>query len=97
MSMFVSLQAGKSGAESTCHMKARAGRASYVSTYLYQNQPDPGAAGVAIWLEAALKVYFESHWDYLLWYHHSSQYDDSGRQVEDEVVKANGQVQVLDW
>ena len=50
------LQAAEKGAESTRDMKARAGRASYVSTSLVQ-QPDPGAVGVATWLRAAYSAY----------------------------------------
>ena len=49
-------QAAEKGAEATRDMKARAGRASYVSTSLVQ-QPDPGAVGVVTWLRAAYNAY----------------------------------------
>ncbi|XP_070181470.1 triokinase/FMN cyclase-like isoform X2 [Littorina saxatilis] len=48
--------AAEKGAESTREMKARAGRASYVSTSLLQ-QPDAGAVGVATWLRAAYTAF----------------------------------------
>lgn len=48
-------QAGEKAAEGTKNMKARAGRASYVSADLLK-RPDPGATAVAIWLKAVLEV-----------------------------------------
>ena len=45
------LQATEVAAEGTKTMKARAGRASYVSADLL-TKPDPGAIAVSIWLRA---------------------------------------------
>ncbi|GBG69313.1 hypothetical protein CBR_g4012 [Chara braunii] len=46
-------KAARFGAESTKHMDAQAGRASYVNKAVSQGQPDPGAMAVAAWLKAA--------------------------------------------
>ena len=46
------LQAAEEAAKDTQSMKAKAGRASYVSSDVLKN-PDPGATAVAIWLRAA--------------------------------------------
>ncbi|KAL3873111.1 hypothetical protein ACJMK2_036268 [Sinanodonta woodiana] len=48
------VQAAEKGAEATTWMKAKAGRASYVSADLL-TKPDPGATAVAIWLRAVLE------------------------------------------
>ncbi|XP_060584088.1 triokinase/FMN cyclase-like isoform X2 [Ruditapes philippinarum] len=45
------VKAGESAAENTKSLKARAGRASYVSADLL-TKPDPGAMAVAVWLRA---------------------------------------------
>lgn len=44
--------AAKSGADDTTGMKARKGRSSYVPEDVLSSVPDPGAQGVAIWLQA---------------------------------------------
>ncbi|XP_053373186.1 triokinase/FMN cyclase-like isoform X1 [Mercenaria mercenaria] len=49
------VKAGESAAESTKDMKARAGRASYVSADLL-TKADPGAMAVAVWLKAILEL-----------------------------------------
>jgi len=45
------IQVANQGAEATRKMKARSGRASYVSPELL-TQPDPGAIAVGVWLQA---------------------------------------------
>lgn len=42
----------KTAAEETAGMAAKAGRASYVDASRIVNQPDPGAIGVSIWMNA---------------------------------------------
>eukprot|EP00117_Sycon_ciliatum_P048123 scpid77584/ scgid6030/ Bifunctional ATP-dependent dihydroxyacetone kinase/FAD-AMP lyase (cyclizing); ATP-dependent dihydroxyacetone kinase; Glycerone kinase; FAD-AMP lyase (cyclizing); FAD-AMP lyase (cyclic FMN forming); FMN cyclase len=49
----VAVQASRAGAEATASMKARAGRASYVSS-AHWTRPDAGATAVAIWMSALL-------------------------------------------
>ncbi|KAK9836762.1 hypothetical protein WJX74_007596 [Apatococcus lobatus] len=44
--------AAKSGADGTKGMKAKKGRSSYVPEGVLASVPDPGAQGVAIWLQA---------------------------------------------
>ncbi len=44
------------GAEATTGMKAKAGRASYVSA-ANLTSPDPGAKGVAIWMRAVAQEF----------------------------------------
>ena len=44
--------AAKSGADGTKGMKASKGRSSYVPEDVLALVPDPGAQGVAIWLQA---------------------------------------------
>jgi len=46
-------------AEHTSQMKARAGRASYVSSHLLK-KPDAGAKACVIWLSAIFNVYAKS-------------------------------------
>jgi len=48
--------AARKGADSTMTMTASAGRANWVGQESYQGMPDPGAAAVAIVLEAMAKV-----------------------------------------
>lgn len=48
--------AARGGADSTVSMTASAGRANWVGQESYQGVPDPGAAAVAIVLEAMAKV-----------------------------------------
>ncbi len=48
-------QAAEDGAKATIQLKARAGRASYVSQQLL-TQPDPGAHAVGIWMRAAYEA-----------------------------------------
>ncbi|KAI4365805.1 hypothetical protein MLD38_021760 [Melastoma candidum] len=49
----LSAEAASTGAESTKHMQAQAGRASYVSGENLSTVPDPGAMAVAAWYRAA--------------------------------------------
>ncbi|XP_078313706.1 triokinase/FMN cyclase-like [Crassostrea virginica] len=53
--MEAAVQAADKAAQSTASMKARAGRASYVSAERL-NSPDPGAVSVTYWLRAVLEV-----------------------------------------
>lgn len=53
LSLHFLVQAAEKRAEETATMKAKAGRASYVSTD-HLKQPDPGATAVAVWLRAIL-------------------------------------------
>ncbi len=46
-------EAAAAGAQRTAALAAGAGRASYVPGAQYQGHPDPGALGVAVWLQAA--------------------------------------------
>ena len=48
--------AARKGADSTASMTASAGRANWVGKESYQGVPDPGAAAVAIVLEAMAKA-----------------------------------------
>ena len=48
--------AAQQGADATKSMAASAGRANWVGESSYQGVPDPGAAAVAIALEAAAKA-----------------------------------------
>eukprot|EP00742_Colponemidia_sp_Colp-10_P009103 GILJ01009902.1.p1 GENE.GILJ01009902.1~~GILJ01009902.1.p1 ORF type:complete len:595 (-),score=79.44 GILJ01009902.1:258-1928(-) len=48
------VQAAEDGADSTRHMPALAGRASYLSEEVLQDVPDPGAKACAIWLRAVV-------------------------------------------
>ena len=45
-------QAARAGAEATRSMVAQAGRSSYVPAEALASVPDPGAVGVATWMEA---------------------------------------------
>lgn len=45
-------EAAQKGAERTKTMAARAGRSSYVPTEKLQDVPDPGAMGVASWMQS---------------------------------------------
>lgn len=49
----LSSEAAQSGAESTKHMQAQAGRSSYVSPDMLASVPDPGAMAAAAWYRAA--------------------------------------------
>ncbi|XP_043695837.1 putative 3,4-dihydroxy-2-butanone kinase isoform X2 [Telopea speciosissima] len=49
----LSSEAALSGAESTKHMQAQAGRSSYVSGEILATVPDPGAMAAASWYRAA--------------------------------------------
>ncbi|KAL5545123.1 hypothetical protein UlMin_008907 [Ulmus minor] len=49
----LSSEAALSGAESTKHMQAQAGRSSYVSSEILATVPDPGAMAAASWYRAA--------------------------------------------
>ncbi|XP_048736660.2 triokinase/FMN cyclase-like [Ostrea edulis] len=49
------VQAAEKAAQATAGMKARAGRASYVSAERL-NSPDPGAVSVTYWMKAVLEV-----------------------------------------
>ena len=49
------LQAAERAAQATAGMKARAGRASYVSSEHLTN-PDPGAHAVAVWMRAVYEA-----------------------------------------
>ena len=49
------LQAAEVAAKNTQSMKAKAGRASYVSADVL-TKPDPGATAVAVWLRAVCDV-----------------------------------------
>lgn len=51
----MTLQAAEKAAQATAGMKARAGRASYVSAERL-NSPDPGAVSVTYWMKAVLEV-----------------------------------------
>jgi len=53
------MKAASEAAERTSQMKARAGRASYVSSDLLK-KPDAGAKGCVIWLSAILNVHAKS-------------------------------------
>ncbi|XP_072992057.1 putative 3,4-dihydroxy-2-butanone kinase isoform X1 [Typha latifolia] len=49
----VSSEAALSGAQSTKHMQAQAGRSSYIAADLLASVPDPGAMAAASWYRAA--------------------------------------------
>uniref|UniRef100_A0A7C8ZMJ5 Glycerone kinase n=1 Tax=Opuntia streptacantha TaxID=393608 RepID=A0A7C8ZMJ5_OPUST len=49
----LSSEAALAGAESTKHMRAQAGRSSYVSSDILASVPDPGAMAAAVWYRAA--------------------------------------------
>ena len=53
--LFIISQAAEKGAEATANMKARAGRASYVSSE-HLIHPDPGAYAVGLWMRAAYEA-----------------------------------------
>ncbi|KAK7314696.1 hypothetical protein VNO77_33223 [Canavalia gladiata] len=48
----LSSEAALTGAESTIHMQAQAGRSTYVSAEILSSVPDPGAMAVAAWYRA---------------------------------------------
>jgi len=48
----VSSEAAMTGAESTRHMQAQAGRSSYIAADKLASAPDPGAMAVAAWYRA---------------------------------------------
>lgn len=50
-----SVKAAESAAQATASMKAKAGRASYVSAERLKS-PDPGAVSVTYWMRAVLEV-----------------------------------------
>jgi dihydroxyacetone kinase len=52
----LSAEAATAGAESTIHMKAQAGRSSYVSAEIFASIPDPGAMAAAAWYSAAARA-----------------------------------------
>jgi DAK2 domain len=59
MPVFFIHQAARIEAERTAGMKAKAGRASYVSDDLL-TRPDAGATGCAIWMSAISQIYSPS-------------------------------------
>ena len=55
----LTVQSAERAAQATAGMKARAGRASYVSSE-HVTKPDPGAYAVAVWMRAALESCLDS-------------------------------------
>ncbi|TVU45349.1 hypothetical protein EJB05_04834 [Eragrostis curvula] len=52
---FISSEAALTGAESTRHMQAQAGRSSYIAADKLASAPDPGAMAAAAWYRAAAR------------------------------------------
>ncbi|KAK9106589.1 hypothetical protein Syun_022600 [Stephania yunnanensis] len=57
----LSSEAAVSGAESTQHMQAQAGRSTYVSVDILASVPDPGAMAAAAWYKAAALAVESKH------------------------------------